>query len=1125
LAEVKISTAAAKKISVSVWVGADKLGRLCYDKLLEGPSMTIEIDEWLEDLDLGKYIQVFAENEIDFAATLHLSDADLKELGLPMGPRRKVLAAITELSNQKTIQETGERRQVTALFADISGFTRLSASLDAEETHALLNAYFAAVDEIVQRFGGNVDKHIGDAVMAVFGAPVAHTDDPQRALAAALEIHTAATQLQPPLKVHIGIASGQVVASATGSAAHREYTVTGDSVNLAARLTDRAAAGETLVSASVQRALDSRFVGESLGEQMIEGLLEPITIWRMTGAADGAVISRHALVGRQREIDQFASALQDCRRTGGGASLIIRGEAGIGKTHLTESFVNMAEAEDFAVHTGLVLDFGTAKGQDAIRALVRSLMALPPGSDKTKRTAAADRLFSEGGLPEDRRVYLNDLLDLTQPANLNGLYQAMDNQTRNRGKQETLGILVRRASSAKPVLVRIEDVHWAEPVILAHLAHLAGVIRDVPVLMVMTTRIAGDRLDEDWREKISGASVTTLELGPLPVEEARDLAREFETVDETVIAACVERCGGNPLFLEQLLRNAEDLDAGNIPGSIQSIVQARLDVLPAAEQEAIQAASVLGQRFSDQALVALLEREGLDLLPLVSNALIRPAGRDYHFSHALIREGIYASMLRPRREELHRRAAQWFQNDDPILRAEHLDKADDPEAATAYLVAADLEAGFHRHERARQLTERGLQLEGPPDVHFDLTCRHGDLLRETGQAEASLAAFGAALEAVSTDDQTCRANIGMAEGLRITAKYSEGLEYASAAVNAANSAGSDEYLSRAHSLKGAMHFPLGQVERCIEEHDKALVFGQRAGSADAQARAYSGVADAHYNSGRMLSAAAMFERCVDTARQNNLARIIAANLAMLAATNTYALKFGENIALSEEAIETSVTIGDYRAEVLARGSACYFLIQLGRHDQALEASQRAAELAQKTGLTAFIAANLRHKSYAYLEKGQLSHALAEAEQAWELIVKGGTARFTGPLILGIIARASTDPKHQDWAIDEGYKILEQGAVAHNHLFFNRDVMEHCLGQNDWVRLDRATDALEYFTKAEPLPWSNFFIARARALRDFQQGQHRDDAIKTLRQLKQQAEQVGLTIALPRINEALADAGF
>ena len=176
----------------------------------------------------------------------------------------------------------GERRQVSVLFADLSGFTRLSSGLDPEETHALLNRFFAAVDAVVERYGGAVDKHVGDSVMAVFGAPVAHGNDPERAVRAAIDIHQAVAGLTrdngEALSVHIGVASGQVVASGTGSAAHQEYTVTGDSVNLASRLQDLAAAGQTLISDAVRNAVSADVECEDIGEVEVAGLPKAVRV-------------------------------------------------------------------------------------------------------------------------------------------------------------------------------------------------------------------------------------------------------------------------------------------------------------------------------------------------------------------------------------------------------------------------------------------------------------------------------------------------------------------------------------------------------------------------------------------------------------------------------------------------------------------------------------------------------------------------------------------------------------------------------------------------------------------------------------------------------------------------------
>ena len=233
---------------------------------------------WLRDLGLDRYAEAFAENEIDGETLPALTGDDLKEIGVgPLGHRKKLLAAIAAAAagapaaaEEPVAAPTGERRQVTVLFADIAGYTKLSSELGAEATHALLNRYFEAVDGIVEGYGGSVDKHMGDNVMAVFGAPVAHDDDPLRAVRAALDIHqrmaTLADEVGHPLRAHVGIASGQVVASGTGSQAHREYTVTGDSVNLASRLQDTAKPGETLISDALYRTVAESVDCASLGD-------------------------------------------------------------------------------------------------------------------------------------------------------------------------------------------------------------------------------------------------------------------------------------------------------------------------------------------------------------------------------------------------------------------------------------------------------------------------------------------------------------------------------------------------------------------------------------------------------------------------------------------------------------------------------------------------------------------------------------------------------------------------------------------------------------------------------------------------------------------------------------------
>ena len=522
----------------------------------------------------------------------------------------------------------GERRQVTVLFADLSGFTKLSQQLDAEDTHALLNRFFAVADAAIEEYGGHIDKHIGDNVMAVFGAPTAHSNDPERAVRAALDIHTAVAKLDPPLGVHIGLAAGTVVASGTGSDAHQEYTVTGETVNLAARLQDAAQRGETLIADDIHREVSSLFRCESAAGMNLKGIDGSVRAWHVLAALDSASQGHsRPFVGRQREIRRFASILDACAETRDGECVYLRGEVGVGKTRLLDEFRQLAEARGFACHRALNLDFGAGKGRDAIRVLVRGLLGLGTSAGSNARAAAADTAIGVDGVAEERRAHLNDLLDLSQPADLRAFYDAMDNALRNEGKRMALVELLAAACAAQPVLLLVEDIQWANALVLAQLAHLARALFEYRAVLVMTSRIEGDPLDAAWRTTARGVELTTIDLPPLREKEAAEMAAAFVDAQGEFAAACVQRAEGNPLFLEQLLRSAEDATSGSVPGSVQSSVLARMDTLDARDRKALHAASVIGQRFSLELLRHLIDDARYSCLPLISIISFSPKAR------------------------------------------------------------------------------------------------------------------------------------------------------------------------------------------------------------------------------------------------------------------------------------------------------------------------------------------------------------------------------------------------------------------------------------------------------------------------------------------------------------------
>ena len=330
----------------------------------------------------------------------------------------------------------------------------------------------------------------------------------------------------------------------------------------------------------------------------IKGIDRPVAAWRFAGfGADDLRVSQRPFVGR---VGRARAARGGDRDLHGGrrrrARLCARRSRASASRGSSPNSGGSRAAEGFACHTGLVLDFGTAKGRDPIRDIVASLLGLPPTSPPEERERALDATIASGTLAADRRPFLADLLDLPLPDAGSEMYQAMDNAARQRGRGDVVVRLVDAASRVSPVLVTIEDLHWADRVTLDYIAALAHAIARTRVVVALTTRPDGDPLDGGWRSSLQRCPLLTLDLAPLSDEDAERLAAGVFATSARVAHKCVERAGGNPLFLEQLLRAAEEHE-DRLPASLQSLVLARVDRLPEHDRAALRAAAVIGQRF------------------------------------------------------------------------------------------------------------------------------------------------------------------------------------------------------------------------------------------------------------------------------------------------------------------------------------------------------------------------------------------------------------------------------------------------------------------------------------------------------------------------------------------------
>ncbi|BBQ01052.1 hypothetical protein BSFA1_61800 (plasmid) [Burkholderia sp. SFA1] len=1071
----------------------------------------MDVAVWLRSLGMERYEPAFRENAIDEDVLRQLTADDLKELGIAsVGHRRRLLDALAELRAQVS-EAKGERRQVAVLFADLCGYTAMSREADPEDLVALLDHYFEHVDRIVDQHGGHIDKHVGDAIMAVFGAPVSHGNDAERAVRAALAIGDAmpglSRALGRTLVAHIGIAGGEVVASGTGSAAHRAYTVTGDTVNLASRLTDAAGPGEILISDTVRRPLASRLDCVERGALSVKGFAQPVSAWCIAGFRRAT--PDRAFAGRQDELRRFRATLRACIETGRGSVVALRGEAGIGKTRLAVEFESEARASGFACHGGLVLDFGAATGRGAVQSLVRSL--LPAGD------AAVERAASDGLIDSGDAIFLKDLVDAPLTFDERTVYEAMDNAMRVRGRRDVLARLVRRASRRQPRILSVEDVHWSDAQTLRDLADLSTAAADCPAVLLLTARTSGDAAGEPWRAA-AGAGCTLIDLGPLSADEANAMAGSFPGADADLAKRCIARAAGNPLFLEQLLNNAEESAGTGVPGSVRSLVQARLDRLHPGDKSVLQVASVLGQYFERDAVEHLLDGTGAALEPLVMRVLLRRQGGGFIFHHALIRDAIYDGLLKSRRRELHRRAAHWYGERDPVLRAEHLDRAEDREAALAYCDAARTQAALYRYESALALTERGLALADTNGERVALECLRGTILHDVSDMTAALAAFETALALAETDAERCRAWIGCATVKRVIDDLDGAWADLDHAAAAATAQGLVREQARIHFLRGNLCFPRGERDNCVREHGRSLALAREAGDPEQEAAALGGIGDAEYMRGRMISAHDAFSRCIDVCRRHGFGRIEVANLPMRAITAWFAGNARTGLDAALASVAAAQKAGHLRALAVAHHAAWHCLHDLAQWDRAGEHVGPALWCARELKSKRFEGEALALRAELHRLAGRRDEALADIAQALSISRETGMT-YLGAHYLGILAHATDDISVFDSALAEAEALLGAGAVSHNHFLFRRDAIDACIDRGLWNAAAQQAGALEDYARCEPSPFSRFFVARARALVSCGSG----DAIApdALRRLREEGAAFGFLHALREIDDALA----
>jgi adenylate cyclase len=588
-----------------------------------------------------------------------------------------------------------ERRLVTVLFADMVGFSGRAESADPEEVRELQRSYFGAVASEIERYGGSVEKYIGDAAMALFGAPQAHDDDAERALRAAIAIREAVGALDGGLEVRIGVNTGEVVGG-PGGPQQGEYSVSGDAVNVAARLQQSAGPSEILAGGMTRRLASGAFEFTRRDPMAVKGRTEPVEAWSLAGALAERPRVRGGeaqLVGRERELAALQSALEEARE-GRGLMVALVGEPGIGKSRLAHEIARQAETSGFATAWTSSPSYASAFPYHLAGQLVPQL--LKDGRDGTDAALRAAGVVADEDTIETWARVLDDVLGT-----------ASDDATELRdlspaGKQRilvhALGALLRAGSTSAPILLVLDDLHWADPASLAVVEELLTTIPELRVALLATYR-------SNWSHGWEGRSAyEQINLRPLRPEDARRMAAELATgrsLPDELTEQVLERSAGNPLFLEELLHGDRGADGGEprrLPASIHEMLLARLDALPGESRRVLQLASVVGMEFDERVLADLAETdpEATDdaLRSLQRAELVQVRGdgggdRSYAFRHPLIHEVAYGSLVTSARREIHGRVGTWLEahgaEDRVAELARHFDHSDDQEKARRYL--------------------------------------------------------------------------------------------------------------------------------------------------------------------------------------------------------------------------------------------------------------------------------------------------------------------------------------------------------------------------------------------------------------------------------------------------------
>jgi class 3 adenylate cyclase/tetratricopeptide (TPR) repeat protein len=695
---------------------------------------------------VGPETQRLTETEFEYRAREALSAG-------VAGPSVAVFELLGPRERLRRVKRASERRQATVLFADMGGFGILADRSDPEAVRTILNRCFARLEGVVRAYGGVVDKYIGECLMALFGVPDAIENAPQQAVNAAIEIRNEVTRLARELdariEVRIGVNSGLVVAGEIGGRVKRDYSVMGDTVNLAARLKDAARPGAILVGSNTHRYAHGAFEFEPIEPLRLKGKAEPVPAWTVGSDSERVHRGRRgefrsALVGRDPELRRLRGRLEDLA-AGIGGVVSVSGDAGIGKSRLMAEALGADVRRRFRVLEGRSIAVGRNLSFHPFVDLLRQWAGI--GEDTSESQARARLEAAVAALSTDGDAALFPFVATLMGFDLSGAAAERIRDLQGEALEKLIFKSVRELLSLlaaqRPLLLVFDDLHWADRSSVALLETLLRLANDHPVLFVHVFRPSYEETTGRIAAAVTRelrASHTVITLQPLDQNQATELVTELLHIDDlprSTQQLILRKAEGNPFYIEEIVRSLIDLGAiekvgdryrvterlegVEIPSTIQEVILARVDRLDEPTRHILQLGAVIGRSFYFSLIAELLRREGTfdervagEIESLKAKELLYerravvsapPLAGDladeveYVFQHALVQEAIYESILQKTRREHHgtvattieQRFAERLPEFYPML-AYHFSRAEDLERAEHYLFQAGEQA-------------------------------------------------------------------------------------------------------------------------------------------------------------------------------------------------------------------------------------------------------------------------------------------------------------------------------------------------------------------------------------------------------------------------------------------------